>query len=102
VEAEEHGSFRQKVMRICKGARLSPKLAQYESCETDKFLDETDEDAGVKTAKTFTLKSGDELLVTLGRERFHAPEILFTPRMWNNSGASKGLPEVVMDALSRM
>ena len=24
------------------------------------------------------------------------------PRMWNNSGASKGLPEVVVDALSSM
>ena len=35
VEVEEHGSFRQKVMRICKGARISPKLSQYESCDSD-------------------------------------------------------------------
>ena len=35
VEVEEHGSLRQKAVRICKGARLSPKLSQYESCNTD-------------------------------------------------------------------
>ncbi|CAN0428899.1 unnamed protein product, partial [Ascophyllum nodosum] len=99
VEVEDHGSFRQRVMRICEGARVSPMLSQYEACDSETFLEETQEDAGVTTTKSFTLKSGDELVVMLGKERFHAPEILFTPSLWNDAGASKGLPEVLMDAL---
>ena len=35
VEVEEHGSFRQKVMRICKNARISPKLSQYEAYDSE-------------------------------------------------------------------
>lgn len=42
------------------------------------YIDETDKDEEVTKTKTFTLKSGSELDVKIGRERFHAPEILFT------------------------
>ena len=51
----------------------------------DRFLEETQEDAGVTTTKSFTLKSGDELVVMLGKERFHAPEILFTVGEWSRN-----------------
>lgn len=70
----------------CSCVRFPPAFPEWSSTTLassrrhDRFLDETDEDAGVKRTKTFQLKSGDELLVTLGRERFHAPEILFTVR----------------------
>ena len=40
-------------------------------------LDKEDSDKPVTKAMTFTLKSGDELQIDIGRERFHAPEIIF-------------------------
>lgn len=47
------------------------------SVATLSFGDEADKDEPLTKTQTFTLKSGDELDVQVGRERFHAPEILF-------------------------
>lgn len=41
------------------------------------FFNEAEKDEAVTKTQTFTLKSGNELDVRIGRERFHAPEILF-------------------------
>lgn len=41
------------------------------------FVDETDKDESITKMKSFTLKSGEELEVTVGLERYHAPEIFF-------------------------
>ena len=47
---------------------------------TNSTLDKEDSDKPVTKAKTFTLKSGNELQINIGRERFHAPEIIFQVR----------------------
>lgn len=44
----------------------------------NSYVDEADKDEAIIETKCFLLKSGNELEVKVGRERFHAPEILFT------------------------
>ncbi|CAN0416583.1 unnamed protein product, partial [Ectocarpus sp. 12 AP-2014] len=106
LEVEEYGAFKRKAMRVCKGAQASPMLSGYEACDSRDFIDETDKDEEVTKTKTFTLKSGSELDVKIGRERFHAPEILFTashhPGLWNEGGVSRSLSQVVLDALAEL
>ncbi|CBJ28578.1 TiTiN family member (ttn-1) [Ectocarpus siliculosus] len=102
LEVEEYGAFKRKAMRVCKGAQASPMLSGYEACDSRDFIDETDKDEEVTKTKTFTLKSGSELDVKIGRERFHAPEILFTPGLWNEGGVSRSLSQAVLDALAEL
>ncbi|CAM9953871.1 unnamed protein product [Ectocarpus sp. 4 AP-2014] len=106
LEVEEYGAFKRKAMRVCKGAQASPMLSGYEACDSRDFIDETDKDEEVTKTKTFTLKSGSELDVKIGRERFHAPEILFTashhPGLWDEGGVSRSLSQVVLDALAEL
>ncbi|CAB1098274.1 unnamed protein product [Ectocarpus sp. CCAP 1310/34] len=106
LEVEEYGAFKRKAMRVCKGAQASPMLSGYEACDSRDFIDDTDTDEEVTKTKTFTLKSGSELDVKIGRERFHAPEILFTashhPGLWNEGGVSRSLSQVVLDALAEL
>ncbi len=48
---------------------------------------------------SFTQKNGKELLLKVGRERFHAPEILFNPSIWEDSENSVSLSALVVDAV---
>eukprot|EP00903_Cladosiphon_okamuranus_P005875 g5811.t1 len=102
MEVDEYGAFKRKAMRVCKGALASPMLSEYEACDSRDFGDEADKDEPLTQTKTFTLKSGDALDVQIGRERFHAPEILFKPGLWKEGGVSRSLAEVVLDALNEL
>ncbi len=48
---------------------------------------------------SFTQKNGKELLLKVGRERFHAPEILFNPSIWEDSENSVSLNALIVDAV---
>ncbi len=48
---------------------------------------------------SFTQKNGKELLLKVGRERFHAPEILFNPSIWEDSENSVSLSALIVDAV---
>ncbi|CAM9444507.1 unnamed protein product, partial [Hapterophycus canaliculatus] len=103
AEVAAYGAFKRKAMRVCKGAQASPMLSGYEACDSrEVFFNEADKDEAVTKTQTFMLKSGNELDVKIGRERFHAPEILFQPGLWKEGGVSKSLAQVVLDALSEV
>lgn len=70
---------------------------------TSSTFDREESDRPVLKAKTFTLKSGNELQIDIGRERFHAPEIIFqvsplehdqkTPQFYGRNVEMKNKPD---------
>jgi hypothetical protein len=91
-EARRAGHFKRKSMKVFEGASINPKLAKYGSYSEDDDNDEPNE-------VVLQQKSGQEVVMMVGRERFHTPEILFQPEVWEESTHSRGLVSLIAKAI---
>ncbi|CAM9560142.1 unnamed protein product [Chrysoparadoxa australica] len=96
-EARQKGHFVRKSMRMFSGAQKAQALQGYEEVSSESYHD--DEELDEPEEVMFTQKNGNEIIMLVGREKFHAPEILFKPELWPESAHASNVPELVVESV---
>jgi hypothetical protein len=76
---------------------MSASSSSYSSSSSSSMLG--GEGEGIQVNFRTRLPNGEELVLPVGRERFHTAEILFTPEIYPETKGKVGLVELIMQAL---
>lgn len=93
-DQETKGAVQVQMVQVLGGGAPSSKLTRAYTVKTTHEEDDRDEPVIVELLQ----KSGKVMRVKLGRERWHAPEVMFTPQIWNGCEHTKSIDELMLDS----